>query len=763
MIFHCVDFANKKEATRLNIIQGKNYILVIALVLLLVIALTSTAAAFSDDPVVIPDENLEAAIRNRLNIPEGDITKTDMEKLVDLNASNLGIIDLTGLEYAVNLEDLNLNNNQISDISALAGLTSLEELWLYNNEIIDISALENLENLVELFLHYNNISNIKPLDKLVNLERLELSNNNISELCALADLTGLINLNLGRNQISDITILADFTALTRLAIYGNQVSDISALAGLTNLEQLELSNNDIECISALSNLAALTLLELQSNEIIEITVVSGLENLERLRISNNQIYDITVLSGLTSLETLWLSSNDISDITALSNLVNLKELLISFNEIDDITVLSGLTSLTNLSLRGNQFASISPLSELTSLRRLYLSGNSISDITALSGLVSLDRLWLDNNHISDISALKDLTGLEYLYLENNQIRNISAISGLTGLQALRIFHNYIDITPDSDSMLIINALITAGVSVSYEPQYEPSVSITAKPESPTYPGDVITFTAHVEGLADPEYAFDYRVKGTDSWTLALSYSYVNSFSAAVNTEGEYQVRARVRSTGSTDDYEFEDIIDHVVVKPDTVEAVTLIADPAEWQVAGEEITFTAEVTAGNANAEFAFYYKLPGGSWILARPYAADPEWEVSTSYVGEVQIGVLARAIGSDAFDEARDIIDYSIYAAAPVEEVELTADPERSQQAGESITFTAEVTAGNTDAEFAFYYKAEGGDWILARPYAVNLDWEVSTNFVGDVQIGVLARAVGSDAFDEARDILDYEITAP
>jgi hypothetical protein len=76
--------------------------------------------------VVFKDPNLEAAVREALNIPTGPITSDDMAKLTSLDAHERNIQDLSGLEYAVNLQWLDLDGNQITDISPLSGLTNLQ-------------------------------------------------------------------------------------------------------------------------------------------------------------------------------------------------------------------------------------------------------------------------------------------------------------------------------------------------------------------------------------------------------------------------------------------------------------------------------------------------------------------------------------------------------------------------------------------------------------------------------------------------------------
>ena len=87
------------------------------------------------------DVNLEAAVREALGKPAGDITDEDMARLVTLTAENCAIHDLTGLEYATNLKFLNLSNNQINDISVLENLNNLQWLQLSNNQIKTVSPL----------------------------------------------------------------------------------------------------------------------------------------------------------------------------------------------------------------------------------------------------------------------------------------------------------------------------------------------------------------------------------------------------------------------------------------------------------------------------------------------------------------------------------------------------------------------------------------------------------------------------------------------
>ena len=220
-------------------------------------------------PIIVnfPDANLELAVRQALNKPTGDITDADMETLTTLSAFNREIVNLQGLEYAVNLTNIDLSINQISEITPLSNLTKLARLVLGYNQISDITPLQNLTNINNLNLYSNQISDLSPL---INMN--------------------LISLSISYNQISDITLLQNFTNLTYLRLSNNQISDIYPLANLTNLQWLYLNNNEI------SDIATLT----------------GLVNLKELYLSSNRINDITPLvlnSGLNNGDTVDLRSN----------------------------------------------------------------------------------------------------------------------------------------------------------------------------------------------------------------------------------------------------------------------------------------------------------------------------------------------------------------------------------------------------------------------------------------------------------------------
>jgi len=157
------------------------------------IAVTTLVLALSPlvraQPVYFADANLKAEVAAELGV--SNPTAADMLGLSSLSAWGLSISDLTGLEYATNLEYLDLSSNLISDLTPLDGLTNLEELYLWDNQISDPAPLAALTNLTGLDLGSNQISNLTPLAGLTNLKWLYLSGNQISDIQPLADNAGL--------------------------------------------------------------------------------------------------------------------------------------------------------------------------------------------------------------------------------------------------------------------------------------------------------------------------------------------------------------------------------------------------------------------------------------------------------------------------------------------------------------------------------------------------------------------------------------------
>ena len=95
--------------------------------------------------VIVPDKALESAIRAEIRKPLSlFLTKHDLAEVRLLNAANLNVANLEGLQFCVNMNRLNLTGNVVREIGQIANLTKLVQIHLADNEIMDIEAISGL-------------------------------------------------------------------------------------------------------------------------------------------------------------------------------------------------------------------------------------------------------------------------------------------------------------------------------------------------------------------------------------------------------------------------------------------------------------------------------------------------------------------------------------------------------------------------------------------------------------------------------------------
>ena len=173
--------------------------------------------------VNFPDPGLEAAIRDAIGKPAGDIYDTDLIGLTYLYAAGKNITNLYGIQHCVDLTKLLLENNQIVDISPLSGLSNLKELVLNNNKIVYISPLSGLNSLEALLLNNNKIVDLTPLSGLTTLTILDLRNNKIADIAPLLGLLNLTMLNVSYNKIANTAPLSKLPMLPGYGAVGQDV------------------------------------------------------------------------------------------------------------------------------------------------------------------------------------------------------------------------------------------------------------------------------------------------------------------------------------------------------------------------------------------------------------------------------------------------------------------------------------------------------------------------------------------------------------
>lgn len=187
-----------------------------------------------------------------------------------LVCNELGISNLTGLEWLENVTNLSLRSNNITDVSKLGALTGLGYLALDANQI----------------------SNIKPLAALAKLNYLSLSGNPIRDVGMLLGLTAVTSLYLNDTKVSDVSPLARLTNLVYLSVYNSEIVNVQPLVGLSNLARLYLGGNHIVDAAPLAVLTNLVELDISSNElggqgVGHVSALVALKNARLLQVGGN--------------------------------------------------------------------------------------------------------------------------------------------------------------------------------------------------------------------------------------------------------------------------------------------------------------------------------------------------------------------------------------------------------------------------------------------------------------------------------------------
>ena len=342
--------------------------------------------------LIIPEPALQSAIARSLGVSEQKLSKSLVEnKLIRLQANDLGIRDLRGLEHAKNLESLVLRDNLISDLSPIHGLKKIKNIDLSGNRLTSLSSFSLLESsaLRILNLSRNRLLGLSGIDRFPALAQLDVSNNALIDLEGVRNLKGLVNLYAQGNQLGRVEgfvdrnrnkefdpgepftdesgngkretdplgEIANLPKLAALHLYDNRISQLNLLTELPELHTLLLSGNLIESVLPLSKLESLKILALGNNRIHTLDGLGELAKLERLNLSENQICDLRILRDLKKLTQLDLNSNLLTDLTELSNLRNLQTLGLSRNLIRDPSPVIQIQGLRRLTLSYNQIPS----------------------------------------------------------------------------------------------------------------------------------------------------------------------------------------------------------------------------------------------------------------------------------------------------------------------------------------------------------------------------------------------------------------------
>ncbi|RDK88704.1 T9SS type A sorting domain-containing protein [Marinirhabdus gelatinilytica] len=350
--------------------------------------------------VNIPDANFKAHLVNYTNPVidtngDGEIQVSEAEAVnSQINITNVGVSDLTGLEAFVNITSFNSSGNLFTEID-FTGLNELEVLSLSEEqlELINFSNISNLENVL---IQSSSLS-VLDISSLINLEnfRYRLLNSTIPVLntLILPNTQTLIDFDVSDTLIENI----DFT-------------------NFINLQSLRFVRGEISTIDT-SNLINLNFLSLTGNNLSTIDVSQNI-NLNFLSISDQNITSVDI-SNLPQLKELWFNRSNVSEID-LSNNPLLEQILIYETNIDELD-LSIHNQLKSLDISSTMIEEIdlsnTPLIELLKINFLELDTIDITPLSFLSGLEAVYTSLTEIDFSSNVN-------LQSAILFGNQFENL---------------------------------------------------------------------------------------------------------------------------------------------------------------------------------------------------------------------------------------------------------------------------------------------------------------------------------------------------
>lgn len=377
-----------------------------------IVWLTGASDALAQNNYTIPDANFAAWLT--ANIPSAmssgnlmDTTSAAVTTRTRIDVENLGIANLSGIQYFTSLITLDCGNGFNSPFpNALTSLpnlpATLDSLICGNNQLTILPTLPI--TLTFLKCYGNQLTSLPSLPG--SLTNLQCSNNQLTSLPALPG--SLINLNCYHNQLTSLPALP--VSLTNLQCSSNQLTGFSSLPN--QLTFIDCSNNQLWSIPALPT--NLDTLYCYYNNLTSLPTLPG--SLTLFDCSTNQITSLPNLPG--SLLILQCNNNNLTSLPALPG--SLTHLICGENQLTVLPVLPA--SLIVLAFRFGQITQIPILP--AGLITLDCSVNQITNLPSLPA--SLQILNCEGNQLTSIPALPG--GLLWLFCNwNYQLTTLPAL------------------------------------------------------------------------------------------------------------------------------------------------------------------------------------------------------------------------------------------------------------------------------------------------------------------------------------------------
>lgn len=234
---------------------------------LIILFIASEAFAQNiNTPENFPDPNFRAAIEETMGVePGGEFTADQAAQIKEIGCGNMGITDLTGLEFFTSLYEMWCNDNMITHID-FSPFPELNTLRCYNNQITELDFSNNPDfyflnssgnpltkldvtqnpNIISLFISDMQLTELD-VSNVANLQYLDCGRNNLTKL-DVSNNNKLYSFDCSYNQLTEIDV-SNNTSLGTLYCSNNQLTDITSFVenrGLNKSDLVDIRNNHLD-------------------------------------------------------------------------------------------------------------------------------------------------------------------------------------------------------------------------------------------------------------------------------------------------------------------------------------------------------------------------------------------------------------------------------------------------------------------------------------------------------------------------------------
>ena len=620
-----------------------------------------------------PDETFRTYVDENFDTTDNNIlTADEIEVVTRIFVSDMGITNLTGVEFFTALTTLYCSENQLTSLDVSKN-TALTTLSCSSNQLTSLDVSKNTA-LTELYCNSNQLTS------------LDVSKN-----------TALTDLDCYDNKLTSLDVSKN-TALSYLSCYSNQLTSLD-VSNNTALSYLYCVSNQLTSLDV-SNNTALTQLNCFSNQLTSLNV-SSCTALTELYCYNNQLESLDV-SDCTALETLYCNSNKLTSLNISNN-----------------------TALENLDCYENQLTSLD-VSQNTNLNNVDCSCNSYS-IDLVGGTFDLSTLpegfdvtkvsvWFNATVEGDILTVSDPTSdISYTYELGNGNTEVFTLTPVSCTLTEDMVSAMDDQTYSGEALepvKIVCGGYTLVKDTDYTISYENNVNAgtataTIKGIGEFYKGEAtVNFTINPMDISGAEITLgDALIYNGSEQTQTIDSITVNGFTL---TENDYIITGNT-ATNADDSYTL------------TISGTGNFTGEAYvgWSIAPKPIhSVTIDVTAPAAG-------ETPQITVEAGEGYAADIQWipsDAAFGYNSVYEAAVILTPDYNHVFDENTTAEGFEVTLN---EDGTLTLTKEFEATAKAKITSLAPPE----DVTLTEYYTA-ADDVIALLPTTIEIEAEDGTS---------------------------------